>query len=180
MLPLHHTPVISATGLEPAVYGLEVRCSHPLSYADMSASRRIRTFDLPRIRRKLCQLSYACIRSYSDSNAEYGVRSPAVSPLAYKSKAPYTRFERASPFGPTVFKTAPSPPGHTAYKGEEDRTLTYGIKTRCAAITLRPFMKYDSGWIRTTGTFYTSNSLAGSRNRPTLPRCQGKPSKRMR
>ena len=54
------------------------------------ASKRIRTSDLLRIRRKLFQLSYACIRSYSDSNAEYGVRSPAVFPLAYKSKTPCT------------------------------------------------------------------------------------------
>ena len=29
--------------------------------------------------------------------------------------APCTGFEPASPFGPTIFKTAPSPPGHTAY-----------------------------------------------------------------
>ena len=92
-------------------------------------------------------------RSYSDSNAEYGVRSPAVSPLAYKSKAPHTGFEPASPFGPTVFKTAPSPPGHTAiwlvplllvggqlYRGNEDRTHTCGIKIRCAAITLYPYL----------------------------------------
>ena len=92
---------------------------------------------------------------------------------------PHTGFEPASHYGPTVFKTASSPPGHTAYKGDEDRTHTYGIKTRCAAITLRPYhdrreirtpgsaktsrlqtgafvhyaiWPYDSGWIRTTGT----------------------------
>ena len=105
----------------------------------------------------------AHIRSYSDSNAEYGVRSPAVSPLAYKSKAPHTGFEPASPSGPTVFKTAPSPPGHTAiwlvplllvggqlYRGNEDRTHTCGIKIFsctpqgraicCAAITLYPYL----------------------------------------
>ena len=29
---------------------------------------------------------------------------------------PHTGFEPASHYGPTVFKTAPSPPGHTAYK----------------------------------------------------------------
>ena len=92
----------------------------------------------------------AHIRSYSDSNAEYGVRSPAVSPLAYKSKAPHTGFEPASPSGPTVFKTAPSPPGHTAiwlvplllvggrlHRGNEDRTHTCGIKIRCASGFLR-------------------------------------------
>lgn len=30
--------------------------------------------------------------------------------------ARYTRFELAKPFSSTVFKTASSPPGHTAYK----------------------------------------------------------------
>lgn len=36
--------------------------------------------------------------------------------------APYTGFEPASPCGPTVFKTAPSPPGHTACMGSCDPT----------------------------------------------------------
>ena len=121
--------------------------------------------------------------------------------------APHTGFEPASPYGPTVFKTAPSPPGHTAYKGDENRTHTYGIKTRCAAITLRPY--HDRREIRAPGSAKTSrlpngcirplcypairqrvdsnhrnsfpfNSLAGSRNRPTLPRCHTKPAKRVR
>ena len=33
--------MISATGFEPATYGLEVRCSDPLSYADISANGRV-------------------------------------------------------------------------------------------------------------------------------------------
>ena len=41
-------------------------------------------------------------------------------PLLYSTElkgymAPHTGFEPASPFRPTVFKTAPLPPGHTAY-----------------------------------------------------------------
>ena len=88
--------------------------------------------------------------------------------------------------------------GILCYKGDEDRTHTYGIKTRCAAITLRPY--HDRREIRTPGSakisrlpngcirplYYPAirqrvdsnhrngipfNSLAGSRNRPTLPRC---------
>ena len=65
---------------------------------------------------------------------------------------PHTGFEPASHYGPTVFKTAPSPPGHTAYKGDEDRTHTYGIKTRCAAITLRPY--HDSRGTRTPNAVF--------------------------
>lgn len=34
-----------------------------------------------------------------------------------------TRFELANPFRPTVFKTAPSPPGHIAYG------VVYAIRT---------------------------------------------------
>ena len=83
---------------------------------------------------------------------------------------PHTGFEPASHYGPTVFKTAPSPPGHTAYKGDEDRTHTYGIKTRCevgipsesyrtpngvwSSITLRPY--HDQREIRTPGSAKTS------------------------
>ena len=33
--------MISATRFEPATYGLEVRCSDPLSYADISANGRV-------------------------------------------------------------------------------------------------------------------------------------------
>ena len=183
-----------------------------MSHTDIPASKRIRTSDLPRIRRRLCQLSYACIfpegdvpdtirtcidrfvadRSLPLAYGNIGIPSlnrrrwarttdlrnqnptffqlnytpiPSTArlelaifslggccslPLSYVNTAPRTGFEPASPHRPTVFKTAPSPPGHTAYKGEEDRTHTYGIKTRCAAITLRPC--HDSGWIRTTGT----------------------------
>ena len=65
---------------------------------------------------------------------------------------PHTGFEPVSHYGPTVFKTAPSPPGHTAYKGDEDRTHTYGIKTRCAAITLRPY--HDSRGTRTPNAVF--------------------------
>ena len=44
---------------------------------------------------------------FTDRTAtNYGVTYP---------KAPHTGFEPASPHGPTVFKTAPSPPGHTAF-----------------------------------------------------------------
>ena len=137
-------------------------------------------------------------------------------------KAPHTGFEPASPSGPTVFRTAPSPPGHTAYKfypllngsytGAKRIELIHA-ESKSAALPLhyapittggrfelpdplkspafqtgafdhyaiRPLLLvplpsvggqwYDSGWIRTTGTLNPFNSLAGSRNRPTLPRC---------
>ena len=85
-------------------------------------------------------------RQREDSNLHRGfpLHSPskrASYQLEYTAiLTPYTGIEPASPYGPTVFKTAPSPPGHTAYKGDEDRTHTYGIKTRCAAITLHPII----------------------------------------
>ncbi len=79
-------------------------------------------------------------------------------------------FGAASHYGPTVFKTASSPPGHTAYRGDEDRTHTYGIKTRCevgipsesyrtpngvwSSITLRPY--HDRREIRTPESAKTS------------------------
>ena len=41
------------------------------------------------------------------------IKSFVLYQLSYILMASCTRFELASPFGPTVFKTAPSPPGHT-------------------------------------------------------------------
>ena len=41
---------------------------------------------------------------------------PILSTRSFKKiPTPHTGFEPASHYGPTVFKTAPSPPGHTAY-----------------------------------------------------------------
>ena len=43
------------------------------------------------------------------------LEEPCSNPTELKGHmAPHTGFEPASPFRPTVFKTASSPPGHTA------------------------------------------------------------------
>ena len=61
---------------------------------------------------------------FTDRTAtNYGVTYP---------KAPYTGFEPASPHGPTVFKTAPSPPGHTA----NYENVAAGIRTQIIRFTI--------------------------------------------
>ena len=50
-----------------------------------------------------------------DSNRNPRCFRPLHRPTLLTSHlAPYARFERASPFRPMLFKSTPSPPGHTA------------------------------------------------------------------
>ncbi len=83
---------------------------------------------------------------------------PAALPLRYAPITTGGRFELSDPLRSPAFQT-----------GAFDH---YAIRP----LLLVPLPSvggqwYDSGWIRTTGTLNPFNSLAGSRNRPTLPRC---------